>query len=241
MPSIGDEVIGAVLAGGLGTRLRAAVADRPKVLALVHGRPFLAYLLDQFAGAGVRQTVLLTGYMADRVEAEFGRAFAGMSLAYSPEPQPLGTGGALRHALPLLTRPTVLVLNGDSYCDLDPAAFFAQHQGSGAEATLALTAVADASRYGKVRLSDDGRVERFEEKQAGAGPGWINAGVYLLARRLVEEVPAGRAVSLERDVFPGWAASGRCRGYRAAGRFLDIGTPESYAEAATFFARDRPS
>jgi NDP-sugar pyrophosphorylase family protein len=240
MALIGDEVIGAVLAGGLGTRLRAAVADRPKVLAEVHGRPFLAYLLDQIARAGVRQTVLLTGYMADRVEAEFGAAFAGMALAYSPETQPLGTGGAVRFALPHLTRPTVLVLNGDSYCDLDLGAFYEQHQ-SGSAATLALTSVPDASRYGKVRLSDAGLVERFEEKQPGAGPGWINAGVYLMARPLVEEVPAGKVVSLERDVFPGWAAAGHCHGFKTAGRFLDIGTPESYSEAAAFFAGDRSS
>src|ERR1700677_3864366 len=125
-----DNVMGAVLAGGMGTRLRSVVADRPKVLATVHNRPFLAYLLDQVARAGVRETVLLTGYMAGVVQQQFGSKFAGMSLSYSEEPAPLGTAGAIRHALLLLTRPTVLVLNGDSYCDLDLAAFFERHQHS---------------------------------------------------------------------------------------------------------------
>lgn len=236
MASMSDNVIGAVLAGGMGTRLRAVVADRPKVLAAVHERPFLAYLLEQVARAGVRETVLLTGYMADLVHQQFGGMHAGMGLTYSEEPAPLGTAGALRHALPLLSRPTVLVLNGDSYCDLDLAAFLERHRQSGAEISLALTAVPDASRFGKVRLSADDRIDHFEEKRADAGPGWINAGVYLLERRLVEEIPAGGAASLERDLFPRWAVAGRCHGFQTDGKFLDIGTPESYAEAESFFA-----
>ncbi len=236
MASMSDNVMGAVLAGGMGTRLRSVVADRPKVLATVHNRPFLAYLLDQVAGAGVRETVLLTGYMADLVQQQFGSKYVGMDLSYSEEPEPLGTAGALRNALPLLTRPTVLVLNGDSYCDLDLTTYFERHQNSGAEISLALTAVPDASRFGKVRLSSEDRVVGFEEKQANAGPGWINAGVYLLGRRLIEEIPATGALSLERDLFPMWAAAGRCLGFKTTGKFLDIGTPKSYAEAESFFA-----
>ncbi len=235
-------MIGAVLAGGMGTRLRSVVADRPKVLAAVHSRPFLAYLLEQIAQAGIRETVLLTGYMADLVKQQLGSIHAGYAdLAYSEEPAPLGTAGALRHALPLLTRPTVLVLNGDSYCDLDLTAFLERHRRHGADVSLTVTAVPDASRFGKVCLADDERIERFEEKQASAGPGWINAGVYLLERPLIEEIPAGGAASLERDFFPRWAAAGRCHGFKTAGKFLDIGTPQSYVAAESFFAQGQVS
>jgi D-glycero-alpha-D-manno-heptose 1-phosphate guanylyltransferase len=236
MPTLGEEVCGAVLAGGFGTRLRSVIADRPKVMAPVLGRPFLAYLLTQLTRAGVREAVLLTGYMAERVEAEFGRSFNGMRLAYSVETSPLGTAGALRHALPLLTRSTVLVLNGDSYCDLDVAAFFEQHVRNRAEFSMALAEVPDVARFGKITLDDGQRVARYEEKSAAGGRGWINAGSYLLARGLLDEIPPGM-VSLERDLFPHWAAAGRCHGFRVAGRFLDIGTPESYASAEAFFAQ----
>jgi NDP-sugar pyrophosphorylase family protein len=239
MPTLGEEVCGAVLAGGFGTRLRPVVADRPKVLAPVLGRPFLAYLLELLARAGVRATALLTGYLADRVEAEFGEDFGGMRLAYAVETSPLGTAGALRHARPLLARPAVLVLNGDSYCDLDLAAFIEHHRRSKAECTVALAEVPDVARFGKVTLVGGHRVTRFEEKSAAGGRGLINAGVYLLARHLLDEIPAGGAVSLERELFPRWAEEGRCHGFAAAGRFLDIGTPESYASAAEFFARRR--
>ncbi len=240
MATLGEEVCGAILAGGFGTRLRPVIADRPKVLAPVHGRPFLAHLLAQCVRAGVCETVLLTGYMADRVEAEFGSTFNGMRLAYSVETSPLGTGGALRHALPLLSRPTVLVLNGDSYCDLDPGAFLTQHQRRRAECSIALAEVPDVSRFGKVTLGDDQRVARFEEKTAAGGKGRINAGAYLLARSLLDEIPPG-TVSLEREMFPRWAAEGRCHGFPIAGRLLDIGTPDSYASAEAFFAMKQAS
>ena len=122
------DVTAAILAGGLGTRLRPAVADRPKVLAPVGGRPYLTYLLDQLAGAGVREVVLLTGYAADEVRDALGDRYGRMRLRYSVEPAPLGTAGALRLALPLLAAPAVLLLNGDSYCDADLGAFRRSHR-----------------------------------------------------------------------------------------------------------------
>ena len=227
-------VTGAILAGGLGTRLRPVVADRPKVLAPVRGRPYVTYLLDRLAGAGAREVVLLTGYLADAVRATLGAAYAGMRLVYSPEPSPLGTGGALRLALPLLSGPAVLLLNGDSYCDVDLPRFWDFHKGRAAAASLVVSRVAETARFGKVVLAQD-RVVRFEEKQSAGGAGWINGGVYLINRPLVEEIRAGGPVSLERDVFPAWASRGCLYGFPCEGRFLDIGTPESYADAEAFF------
>lgn len=228
------DVTGAILAGGFGTRLRSVVADRPKVLAPVHGRPYLTYLLDQLAGAGVREVVLLTGYQAEVVQATLGTSYAGMRLAYSPEPSPLGTAGALRLARPLLLSPAVLLLNGDSYCDVALADFWDFHRRRGAAFSLVLHRVADTGRFGQVHV-EGGRVARFEEKHAAGGAGWINGGVYLMNRPLLDEVPAGRPVSLERELFPAWAARGCLHGFCCDGRFLDIGTPESYAAAEAFF------
>jgi NDP-sugar pyrophosphorylase family protein len=232
------NVTAAILAGGLGTRLRAVVGDRPKVLAQVHGRPFLAYLLDQLARTSVAQVVLLTGYLGGQVSAAFGDRYRGLRLVYSAESSPLGTAGALRLALPHFSFPTVLLLNGDSYCDVDLPAFLDSHQRRAAEISLVVSRVADASRFGKVRVGPDGRVLGFEEKR-GDGEGWINAGVYLLERRLIEDIPPGRPVGLERDLFPAWVWRA-FQAFRGPTRFLDIGTPASYQEAESFFAQ-RPS
>ncbi len=196
------DVSAAILAGGLGTRLRAAVPDRPKVLAPVGGRPFLTHLLDRLAGAGVREVVLLTGHAADQVHAALGDDYAGMRLLYSVEPAPFGTAGAVRRALPHLRAETVLLLNGDSYCDVDLGAFRAFHAEKPGGASLALAHVADASRFGRVEVADDGRVTRFAEKAPAGPPGWDNAGSYLFPRLFLECVGPARAASLERDVFP---------------------------------------
>lgn len=230
-----EEVTAAILAGGMGTRLRSRIADRPKVLAPVHGRPYLAYLLEQLADAGVRAVALLTGYLADQVRTAFGDHYAGLRLTYSSEPSPLGTAGALRHALPQLSSSTILLLNGDSYCAVSLPNFWAIHYRQAADFSLVLTPVTDCSRYGRVQTGSDGRVLRFEEKSEVQGAGWVNAGIYLVNRSLIQELPPDVPVSLERDMLPQWAARRRCFGFHNQGRFLDIGTPESYAQAEAFF------
>jgi NDP-sugar pyrophosphorylase family protein len=232
-------VTAAILAGGLGTRLRSVVADRPKVLAPVLGRPYLAYLLDQLAEASIPEVVLLTGYLADQVRDTFGERHGSMRLLYSPEPRPLGTAGAARLALPLFTRPRVLLLNGDSYCRVNVPAFLAFHQRHDAQISLVASKVLDTSRFGTVDISSKERVVGFAEKQAGRGEGWINAGIYLLERSLIEEIPPDRPVSLERELFPFWIGRKAFYGFRGPTHFLDIGTPESYREAEIFFAPEQ--
>lgn len=229
------DVTAAILAGGLGTRLRPAVQETPKVLAAVGGRPFLTILLDQLACAGVRETVLLTGHRADDVRLAVGTRHGTMRLAYSHEPSPLGTAGALRHALALLSSPTVLLLNGDSYCDVDLAHLLTAHQETQADLTVTLTHAADTSPFGRVLTTAEERITGFVEKLAEGGPGWINAGIYVVARSLVAAIPQGRHQSLERDLIPEWLRTHRLYGYRGASRFLDIGTPASYARAPAFF------
>ena len=225
----------AILAGGLGTRLRERVADRPKVLAEVRGRPFLAYLLDQIESAGVRRAILCTGFLGEQIEAAFGARHGRVELVYSREERPLGTGGALRLMSAHLRRDAALVLNGDSYVEADLGGLVRAHAEGDAEGTILLTEVADAGRYGRVERDATGRVSAFREKLSG-GRGWINAGVYVLGRRLLESIPAGEVVSLEQDILPLWVSKG-LRGHETRGAFIDIGTPESYASAERFFAR----
>lgn len=232
-------ITAAILAGGLGTRLHSVVADQPKVLAKVQGRPFLAYLLDQLGAARFRDVVLCTGYLGEQVRAVFGDSYSNLHLTYSKESTPLGTAGALRLALPLFKVALVLVMNGDSFCQADLSALWTWHYERGAAATILLTEMLDAVRYGQVRVESDGRVRSFTEKGEGGGSGWINAGIYLIGRDLLYTIPVGRAVSIEKEMFPAWIDRG-LYGHQGKGRFLDIGVPESYALADNFFADEKP-
>lgn len=231
MNAISSGTTAAILAGGLGSRLQPVVADRPKVLAPVGGRPYLTYLLDRLAAAGFREVVLLTGYRADLVWETLGANYAGLRLVHSREPRPLGTAGALRLALPYLSTPTVLLLNGDSFCNADLQRFRHSHRRRRAEVSLVVSRAEDTARFGRVRLRPNGRVLGFREKSAAGGPGWINAGIYLLRRPLIEEIEPGKVVSLEQALFPAWTRTRRFFGYRTRAGCLDIGTPQSYAEA----------
>lgn len=232
-----SDVTALILAGGLGTRLRSVVADRSKTMACVHGRPFLEYLLKQLDEAGVRHAVLCTGHLGDSVRECLGESYGGLRLEYSREFTPLGTAGALRLAVGQCRSDVTLVMNGDSFCDADLGVLWTAHCAGGAEGTLLLTNVPDASRYGSVLVDADAYVARFEEKGAHNGPGWVNAGVYLFATKLLMTIRSWEPVSLEREMLPAWAAR-RLRVYRGTGKFLDIGTPESYALAERFFARE---
>ncbi len=227
-------ITAAILAGGLGTRLRTVINDRPKALVPVGGRYFLAYLLDQLVDAGVRDVILCTGHMGERVREAFGERYRRLHLRYAHEDQPLGTAGALRHALPLIELETVLVLNGDSYCEVDLQAFLDFHREKHAEASIVLSEVAEAGRFGSVQCGSSGRVIGFVEKSHG-GPGWISAGIYLVATRLLADLPAAVPISIERECFPSWLKRD-FYSYRGGSRFIDIGTPASFAEAQSFFA-----
>jgi len=228
-----------VLCGGLGTRLRSVVSDRPKSMALVGGVPFLQLLLEDLKAQGIGEVILGTGYMADHVQAFFRRGEEiGLRVSYSREDKPLGTGGALKLAEPLLSDP-VVVLNGDSYVEWSLAAtrdLFAQKDAS---IVMILQAVPDVARYGSVTIVPGGRVTEFVEKGTRTGAGLINAGVYLVRKEIVAALPRGEAVSLERDVFPG-LLHGKVYGLVSEGLFIDIGVPADLERAQTvLFARVR--
>jgi len=221
-----SRVTTAILAGGLGTRLRPAIADRPKVLAEVRGRPFLSYLLDQVAAADVESVVLCTGHLGEQVRSTFGENYSSVRLVYSEESSPLGTGGALRRAVPLLESDPVLVLNGDSFCDLDLEDFWLFHRAVRAVGSLALTEMDDTRRYGRVLLQTDGTISTFAEKTDTSGPGWINAGIYLFSQRLLRSIPEDRPVTIEHDAtWPAHADPRDAKNWPAAA--YDSGVPMS--------------
>lgn len=230
-----------VLAGGLGMRLRAVLPDRQKVVAEVGGRPFLEKLIAFYSAVGAKRIVLALGYRSGDVEASAASARIGTTeIVTSIEPEPRGTGGAVRHALPHLHTDTILVANGDSFAAVDLAALVRLHREKQSVATLALAYVDDVSRYGQVVVEDTGAISRFEEKPATQGSrppegGYINAGIYLLNRAIVAGLPNNRAISLEREVFPQLIGRGM---YALVAHvpFIDIGTPESLTKAEQFFA-----
>lgn len=217
-----------VLAGGLGTRLRPAVKDVPKPLAPVAGRPFLEYLIAQGRRSGCGDVVLCVDDRADLVRRHFGDGSAfGVTIRYSVERERLGTAGALRLALDLLPA-EFLVFNGDSYCVFDARALEARHRARGGSVTIVVAEVDERSAFGSVELDPRDRIVRFVEKGAARGRGYVNAGVYLLSRSVIEAIPSGRPVSIEREIFPSLAD---LHAFRSSGPFVDIGTPESYAAA----------
>lgn len=223
----------AILAGGAGTRLRSVVSDRPKPLALVAGRPFLEYVLDQVVTLAPVRIVVCTGHGAGQIEAAVGRCWRGIEVVYSREASALGTGGALANAAAWLEADTTLVMNGDSYCDTPLHEFVEAHCAMQAPASLLLARMPDAARYGAVTLGEDNRIIMFREKGMHA-EGWINAGIYLLSRHRLRSIPGVRPVSLEHEMFPQWVAAG-LYGYPREARFIDIGVPEDFRAAQTFF------
>ncbi len=219
-----------VLCGGLGTRLAQALPGVPKCLAEVTGRPFIEWILLGLRSQGVTDVLLATGHLGDQVEARLADGgHLGLRLRYSAEPAPLGTAGALRHAVAALRHDAILVVNGDTYSQVDLAMLSAVHQHRGARLTVLTSRVADRSRYGSLEIGADGRVTAFGEKKV-SGPGVVSCGVYLIERAVVEQLPEGRHLDLESAVLPALVGRGL---YAAAGdgTFIDIGTPESLAAA----------
>ncbi len=183
---------------------------------------------------GVRKAVICTGYMADKIQECFGDAYDSLEIIYSREDEPLGTGGALRLALPYLSSEIILVMNGDSYIDTDLSIYVDWFSEREREAAVLLTCVDDTSRYGSVKINKNKIIASFEEKCDNPGSGWINAGIYLLRKSLIASIPAEKFYSLECDLFP--QLSGKeLYGFCSEGRFIDIGIPESYTAAQDFF------
>ena len=225
-----------VLVGGEGTRLRPLTETVPKPALTLVDRPFLAYMIEWLAGHGVSEVVLACGFLPDVLrEALAGEEErAGVSISFVVEPERRGTAGAIRFAADQLgdrLDDRFLALNGDVLTDLDLTALLRAHEQRGASATLGLHPVEDSSAYGLVHSDPEGAVLAFLEKTGEAAPGEVNAGMYALERSVLELIPPGEEVSIERDVFPRLVGEG-LHGLRLDGYWMDIGTPERYLQAS---------
>jgi mannose-1-phosphate guanylyltransferase len=220
-----------ILVGGQGTRLRPLTSTVPKPVVRLVDRPFIAFMLEWLLRHGIDDVIMSCGFLADGVRAVLGDGSdLGVRLRFVEEPDPRGTAGALKLAEPMLDE-RFLMLNGDVLTDIDLTAQIAQHETTGARATLALVPVADPSAYGLVIIREDGSVRDFVEKPSADSveSNLISAGAYVLEREILELVPPDRNVSIEREVWPRLVDNG-LYGFAADGYWLDIGTPARYLQ-----------
>lgn len=225
-----------ILAGGFGTRLQTVVNDVPKPMAPVDGQPFLNYVLMYLKHYGIKHVVLSTGYLAHKISAYYNDGYEGMRVSYAIEDTPLGTGGGIRLAMQQCETKDILVLNGDSFFDVNLNTYFAQYQGFGSHGALALRRVENASRYGTIIQGNEQRIAAFKEKDSVDKPGLINGGVYLLNKEMfMVSTPAAKAFSIEKDFFETELSTITLCGFEHDGYFIDIGIPEDYHKAQEDF------
>lgn len=220
---------GIVLAGGLGTRLRSRISNIPKTMAPIGGRPFLEILLKRMVGAGCTRIVLSVGYLNEVIRNHFGNYFHSTELIYVIENAPLGTGGAIRSALEMTRENSVLILNGDTFLEVDLRLLLGAHLAAGRPLSLSVTEVPDVERYGGVMI-DDESVTGFAEK-GHAGEGWINGGVYAMRRDFPWPTHLPDRFSFENDVLAPQVSSIKPLAFRCRGQFIDIGIPEDLDRA----------
>jgi len=216
-----------ILVGGLGTRLKKVLTDQPKPMALLANRPFLEHLILQLKALGLTNIVLCIGYLGEQVRGYFADGDRwSVHISYSQEKEPLGTGGAVKLAEELIQEENFLVMNGDSFLDVDLNSLIDFHLERQALATMALVEVKDPARYGTVEINERGEIESFGKKGKSSRSKLVNGGVYLLNREIFEYIAEGK-VSLEKEVFPKLIGKG-FYGRPVKGFFVDIGIPEDY-------------
>lgn len=223
-----------ILAGGFGTRLSHVVSDVPKPMAPVYGRPFLCYLLDRLADAGIQRVVLATGYMHEVIETYFGTGYQGLEIIYSNEDQPLFTGGAIRQAAEKIQSEDFVVLNGDTLFDIDFQQLYDFHTSHDAHLSIALRRVEDTGRYGAVTCEND-RIVAFHEKTESQGAGDINGGIYAIKRTWLLNQDLPTKFSFEKELMQPLAGDPHFYGLSFNDYFIDIGVPEDYFRAQQEF------
>jgi len=222
-----------ILAGGEGKRLRAVVSDVPKPMAEIAGQPFLWWLMTQLNRQQVGRVILSVGYKAEVIHDYFGDTFGGLEIGYSVETEPLGTGGAIRLALEKARESRVIVLNGDTYTDVDLQSLIRAFESSETDLAIGVTYLSDIARYGAVVIDEKmNTVIGFEEKQ-GVSAGYINAGVYCLPQNIFLKHLVPTRFSFERDFLAKQLKALRPVAFSGIRAFIDIGVPEDYARAQT--------
>lgn len=201
-------------------------------MAVVRGRPFITYIMDQLIQVGFKQVIFCVGYLAETMIETLGYEYRNLSIKYSKEPHALGTGGAVKYAMPLIETNHILLMNGDSFIDVDLSDFLSWYFEKKFDASMVLSGVFDISRYGAVQINDDQVVTDFMEKSTENKAGWVNAGIYLFSRELINEsIQSNVFYSLEKELMPTLLKSVPIGGYCCKSILMDIGTPEAYKAA----------
>ena len=224
-----------ILAGGLGTRLASVVSEVPKPMAPVAGKPFLDHLLCKLPMQNVNQIILAVGYKYEKIEEYYGHQYQNVPIIYSIEKEPLGTGGGIALALEKMTSEHGVILNGDTYFDVNYEELLEVHRDSNCHITLALKQIENPDRYGTVLL-DKYKIVRFQEKVLGIKTGLINGGVYAISAAIKDLLPDATKFSFEKEVLEMNVEKGFLAGYISKGLFIDIGIPTDYERAQTIFA-----
>ena len=227
-----------ILVGGKGTRLQPVVKNIPKPMAIVAGRPFLEWLILALRKQGISRVILCTGYKSAIIEEYFRNEKKwNMEIVFSHEPFSLGTAGAIRLASQQIKTDPFLVLNGDSFTPFLIKRIERFHLEKKARVSLYLVFMDDSSRYGSIIISEQEEIQSFEEKSPYPRPGWINEGIYLMNREILNLIPENKNVSLENDIFPVLTGNG-LYGLRSEAVFIDIGVPETYKKSSVFYPWD---
>ncbi|NQT72556.1 MAG: NTP transferase domain-containing protein [Chloroflexi bacterium] len=225
-----SEIDVLILCGGLGNRLKEVVRDRPKPMAKINSRPFLDILVDYVASYGFKRFILCIGHMGGVIRQHFKNKNDGLTYVFSEEDNPLGTGGAVKNAEPLIHSNPFMVMNGDSFCEVDLTRFLEFQTTNESFVSMVVIDAKDANDYGSITLGDSREITAFNEKDSAGQPQLVNGGIYLFDKDVLQLIPKMTKFSLERDLFPK-IVDRDFYGYLADGTFVDIGTPERYRQA----------
>ncbi len=221
-----------ILAGGLGTRLKDVINDIPKPMAPINSTPFIQYLFDYLIDQTITHTVLAVGYKYEIIEQYFGNKYKTLELSYAIEHEPLGTGGGIANALSLVKKDNCFLLNGDTFFDVKLKELYEQHQANGANLTLSLKEMLNFNRYGTVEFNKNNKITLFNEKKE-VEKGFINGGVYIIAKQLFHTFSPGEKFSFEQDIMEKSINQYNVQAHVCNGYFIDIGIPEDYSKANT--------
>ena len=219
-----------ILAGGLGTRLQGAIEDLPKSMAPINGKPFLEYLLNYLIDYNIEKVILAVGHKYESIQDHFQSEYKSIQIKYAIENEPLGTGGGIKNALEFTENIEVLILNGDSFFEVNLNQFYNIHQVRSSDFSIALKPMKDFDRYGSVEIDGHNKITAFKEKEFQA-EGYIDGGIYILQKEVINELNLPDKCSFEKDFMEKYFASSRFYGFPFDGYFIDIGVPEDYERA----------
>ena len=220
-----------ILAGGFGTRLSHIISDLPKPMAPINGTPFLSFLLNKLIAARIEHVVLSTGYLHESIFSYFGSSYKGLQISYSKEDVPLFTGGAIALGAHKIESDSFLVLNGDTFFDIDFEVFAKFHTSKQTLLSIALRQVEDTSRFGSVIIDEQHKIINFTEKGNAVKAGLINGGIYIIDKTIFKKISLPEKFSFEKELLETWYHRFDFFGYPCCNYFIDIGIPEDYARA----------